>query len=164
MAVLSPGRNGPHLSPSLCLLPHLFFAPPPSVIYSCPKPFTAWMMIPAIPCRSLSFGYHSTIRAWLVQIRCALNLDISVERELLDSNTSPGLQCNQISALLHLLVVSLLTGFGSKEKNSSYASFIVAKSSIVVMKMLTLSTFLLLLPDASRTASRFFRACLCDNC
>lgn len=39
----------------------------------------------------------------------------------------------------------------------------VAKSSMVVMKMLTLRTFLLLLPDASRTASRFFRACLCGD-
>lgn len=49
-------------------------------------------MIPEVPCHSLSFRYHDTTQARLVQIRCALNLNISVEWELLDSNTSPGLQ------------------------------------------------------------------------
>lgn len=53
-------------------------------------------MIPAVPCHSLSFQSHNKTRTWLVQIRCALNLDISVEWELLDSNASPGLQQNQL--------------------------------------------------------------------
>lgn len=56
-----------------------------------PRLFTAWLMILAVPCHCLSFRFHDTIRAWLVQIRCALNLNIGVEWQLLYSNTSPGL-------------------------------------------------------------------------
>lgn len=74
--------------------------------YLCPAVFTAWLMIPAVPCHSLSFQYHSTARAWLVQIRCALNLNISVEWELLDGNTSPGLQWDYLSTSLTLFATS----------------------------------------------------------
>lgn len=70
------------------------------------RPFTAWLKIPEVLCHSLSFRYHIKPRARLVQIRCALNLDISVEWELLDSNTSPGLQQSHFSATLTLLAVS----------------------------------------------------------
>lgn len=95
--------------------------------------FTAWLMIPAVPCHCLSFRYHHKTWARLIQIRCALNLNISVEWELLDSNTSPCLQWKKISMTLGKFSENWLTGFGSKEKNSSYASFIAAKSSMVVM-------------------------------
>lgn len=76
---LSHVFNAKRIQPDVCSFPGLF---------------TAWMTIPAIPCHSLSVRDHNTNRAWLVQIRCALNLNISVERQLLDSNASPGLQGN----------------------------------------------------------------------
>lgn len=43
-------------------------------------------------------------------------------------------------------------------KNSSHASFMVLKLSIVVRKMFALTTFCRLLPASSKTAARFFRA------
>lgn len=51
-----------------------------------------------------------------------------------------------------------LTGFTSWVKNSSYASFMVAKLSMVVRKMLTLTTLFMLLPASSSTVERFRNA------
>jgi hypothetical protein len=55
-----------------------------------------------------------------------------------------------------------LTGLGlTLPKNSSYASFMGAKSSMVVRKTLTLTILFRLLSAASRTARRLLMACRC---
>lgn len=56
-----------------------------------------------------------------------------------------------------------LTGSGCL-KNCRYPSFIAAKSFIVVMKTLTLTTFSIFEPPASRIAVRFLRAWIWDWC
>lgn len=89
----------------------------------------------------------------------AFNLNISPQRQLLNSNTSPRLE--HISTTFSIHSTNPLTGYGFS-KNCLYPSFIASKSFIDVMKILTLTTFFNELPPASSTADTFVKTCFCN--
>jgi len=106
-----------------------------------------------MPSLSDHLTYQSTINN-LFENSDAFNLDISVFRQSLNSNTTP--RWFRITPNLP----------STKQKNKHtfpYASFIAAKSFISARNTFTLTTDFKLDPAASKTAPKFFKHCVCSQ-
>lgn len=89
---------------------------------------------------SITTGHRTTqLQISRRQMCRSLNFDIRVERELLDSHASPDLRNLGVSKQFLPVNLGVPTGMTPSLTTSMYASFMVLKLLMSVMKMLTLT-------------------------